>query len=210
MTKEYEKLISELVAEGYLKSPALIAAFRAVDRRDFVPRAVAKEAYGNYPLPIGYGQTISQPLTVAFMLEHLAPEPGEHILEIGAGSGWQTALLAHAVGPNGRVVAVERVLELAKDAEVNLAPYGFVKKGIVKIVTGDGSRGYASDAPYDKIIAAAAAAHDIPRIWHEELRPGGRIVTPVGQGIVVSDKISENEFREKEHLGFSFVPLVEG
>lgn len=165
---DIKSLIGELKRDGYLKSPRLIKAFSKIKRIDFVPKELWGEAYGNYPLPIGEGQTISQPLTVAFMLELLEPRPGEKILEIGAGSGWQTALLAYAVssvksqGSSGLVVAVERIPELAKMAERNISKYNFIEKGIVKIILGDGSLG----APlalrpvegFDKIIAAAAIA----------------------------------------------------
>src|SRR3989344_5326068 len=104
-------LLRELIQGKYLKTPRLINAFLAIDRKDFVPPDLSDQAYDNEPLPIGYGQTISQPLTVAFMLEELSPKPGEKILDIGAGSGWQTALLAYIVSGSkaqGKVVAIER------------------------------------------------------------------------------------------------------
>lgn len=204
-----ENLIKELIDEGYLKSPAIIEAFKAVDRADFVPAEYKNEAYGNYPLPIGLGQTISQPLTVAFMLELLEPQAGEKIFDVGAGSGWQTALLAHIVGraPSGKVIALERISGLAVMAQENVSKYSFLEKGIVRVVAGDASRGYETEAPFDKIIAAAAAK-DIPPQWKEQLKVGGRIVAPVGQSIHVLDKEGQNKFSEKRHFGFSFVPLV--
>src|SRR3989344_867492 len=109
-----EGLIQELLSGGYLKTPRIIDAFRLIDRADFVLPEYKDEACGNYPLPIGEGQTISQPLTVAFMLELLNPQPGEKILDIGAGSGWQTALLAEIVGPKGQIVAIERIPKLCR------------------------------------------------------------------------------------------------
>lgn len=202
-----ESLVRELVRSGYLKTSALVDALRKIDRRDFVPQELAHEAYENYPLPIGRGQTISQPLTVAFMLEELAPQPGEKILEIGAGSGWQTALLAYLVGEKGRVVAVERLPELVRMAERNVGKYNFVVKGVVRIVEGDGSKGFKEEAPFDRIIAAASGT-EIPPAWKVELKVGGRLVAPVGQSIVVMDKIGAKEFKTKEHSGFVFVPLV--
>ena len=104
-----ESLIKDLISGGYLKNPFLIEVFEKIDRADFVPVNLRNDAYLNQPLPIGFGQTISQPLTVAFMLELLEPKPTEKILEVGAGSGWVSALLAQIVGEKGRVCAIERV-----------------------------------------------------------------------------------------------------
>lgn len=208
-----EKLIKTLTDEGYLKTPSIIEAFQNIDRIDFVPENLKNVAYANNPLPIGHGQTISQPLTVAFMLELLEPKKGEKILDIGAGSGWQTALLAHIVREQGKVITVERIQELADMARRNLAKYGFAAdsgeagKGIVQIILGDGSKGYKDEAPYDKIIAAAAA-EDIPASWKEQLKIGGRIVAPVGQSIIMLEKTEQNQFSQKQYFGFSFVPLI--
>lgn len=203
-----EDLIQNLVSEGYLKNKSLIEAFLAVDRADFVPEKHKEEAYGNYPLPIGHSQTISQPLTVAFMLELLEPQKGEKILDIGSGSGWQTAILAHIVGDDGgKVIAVERIPEIVKMTEDNVSKFNFLEKGIVKVVETDGSKGYKLDAPYDKIVAAAAA-ESVPKAWKNQLKIGGKIVAPVGNSIYVLEKKNKDEFSEERHFGFSFVPLV--
>src|SRR3972149_2720436 len=123
-------LIKELMEEGILKTPSIIDAFEKVDRKDFVPEELKDRAYLNTPLPIGYGQTISQPLTVAFMLELLQPEKGNKILEIGSGSGWQTALLAYIVSGERKVFAAELIPELMAFGRQNVATYGFIKKGL--------------------------------------------------------------------------------
>ena len=150
---EYENLIDSLIRDGYLKTLEIIEAFKAIDRADFVPEEYKSEAYVNAPLPLGLDQTISQPLTVAFMLELLEPKPGEKILDIGAGSGWTTALLAYIVSQHKevelpkevqlpKIIAIERILELKQMAEKNISKYNFIEKGIVKIILADGSKGY--------------------------------------------------------------------
>jgi len=211
MNLEYENLINSLVKDGYLKTPEIIEAFGATDRADFVLEEYKKDAYVNAPLPIGFGQTISQPLTVAFMLELLEPKKGEKILDVGVGSGWTAALLAHIVGDlpaGGRIIGIERIPELKDMAEKNVSKYNYTEKGIVLIVLGDGSKGYKKDTHYDKIIAGAAAYGEIPQEWKKQLKIGGRIVAPVGHSVVVIDKTGKDEFSKKEYFGFSFVPLV--
>ncbi|RJP44344.1 protein-L-isoaspartate O-methyltransferase [Candidatus Parcubacteria bacterium] len=205
-----EELIGDLIRKHILRTRLIIEAFENVDRADFVPATYRKEAYGDYPLPIGYGQTISQPLTVAFILELLEAHPGEKILDIGAGSGWQAALLGYIVSKDnarGKVIAIERIAPLKEMTERNLLKYGFMEKGIVTVVLGDASRGYPQEAPFDRIIAAAASDH-VRVAWKEQLVTRGRIVAPVGTRIEVHDKFSTGDFNVKEYDGFRFVPLV--
>jgi len=204
-----ENLVESLIKDGYLKTVPIINAFRIIDRKEFVRDEDKEYSYANYPLSIGFGQTISQPLTVAFMLELLAPKLGEKILDIGAGSGWQTALLAQIVGDQGKIIAIERIPELKIFAEKNVSKFGFIEKGIVKIIAGDGSKGYETDAPFDKIIAAAAS-ENIPESWKKQLKIGGLIVAPVNQSIYVLEKTGPEEFSKKQYFGFSFVPLISG
>ena len=208
---EYENLINSLVKDGYLKTSEIIEAFKKIDRKNFVPKKYKNDAYINAPLPIGFGQTISQPLTVAFIIELLGPKVGDKILDIGAGSGWVTALLAQIVGDppaGGKVIGVERVPELKEMAERNAAKYNFIEKGVVKIVLADGSKGYKEEAFYDKIVSGAAAYGDIPDEWKKQLKINGKIVAPIENSIVVIDKIGKKEYAKKEYFGFSFVPLI--
>ncbi len=222
-------LIGTLVRDGHLKSRRIIDAFEKIDRVHFVPEKFKSRAYVDEPLPIGFGQTISQPLTVAFMLELLDPQPGERVLEVGAGSGWKTALIAHIVGTKpvfdlkdsesgrgkkeqklarlGHVLAIERILQLHGNAVTNVSKFGFIEKGIVTIVHGDGSKGYSSQAPFDKIIAGAAGS-SVPHAWKEQVRVGGRIVIPIEDSIKVLDKKSPIDFTVTEYSGFRFVPLI--
>ena len=206
-------LTDDLIEIGYLKTPAIIEAFRKIKRRDFLVSGDEAEAEINAPVAIGFSQTISQPATVAFMLELLEPKQGEKILDVGSGSGWTCALLAQIVGEGGKVYGVERIRELKERAENNVAKYNFIEKGLVQIFCSDGTKGLPTLAPFDKIIVAAAA-EEIPEALLEQLKVGGRLVIPVGkqyesQDMVVVDKIGENKFKKKIFPGFIFVPLVE-
>jgi len=215
-------LIDNLIQEGWLRTPAIIEAFRKIKRKDFIPEEMRNLAELNEALPIGFGQTISQPLVVAFMLEQLQPEIGDKILDIGSGSGWTTALLAEIVGPNGKVIAIELIPELKEFGERNIVKYNFIEKGIAGCICADGSKGYEKEAPFDKILASASA-ESIPKIWKKQLKVGGRIVAPItrasakregerssspGSSIWLFVKKSEKEFLEDEYPGFAFVPLV--
>ncbi|MAF79506.1 protein-L-isoaspartate O-methyltransferase [bacterium] len=202
----HQKLIQELKDENYLETPSIIQAFEKVDRKDFVPKDQEEYAYLNSALPIGHKQTISQPLVVAFMLELLEPKRGEKILDIGSGSGWQTALLAHIVEKDGKIIAIERIPELAQNAKANLADYPKLLKRI-EMLDGDASKGFEQNAPYDKIISVASA-RKIPNEWKEQLKIGGHIVAPVRESIIRLEKTSADKFKKKEFYGFAFVPLI--
>ncbi len=202
-----DNLVNLLIQNGALKTPRIIDAFRAIDRADFVPEEKRAEAYENYPLPIGYGQTISQPQTVAFMLEHLAPEEDNAVLDVGSGSGWQTTLLAHIVGPRGKVVALELIPELKDFGERNTEKYGFVGDGRAEFHAVNGKDGFPLEAPFDRIIAAASA-REVPSAWKSQLKVGGRIVAPIGEKILLLIKKTGGSFEEHEYPGFLFVPFV--
>jgi len=215
-------LVDNLIQEGWLKTPRIIEAFRKIKRVDFLPEDLKNLAELNEALPIGYGQTISQPLVVAFMLELLEPKSAEKILDVGSGSGWTTALLAYIVSsqgnskseilnskqnPKGKVIAIEVIPALKEFGEKNVSKYDFIKKGHVQFICADGSKGYQKEAPFDKILASASA-ETFPLAWKEQLKIGGRIVTPIGSSIWLFIKKSKNQFEEIEYPGFAFVPLI--
>jgi len=222
-------VVEDLVRQGVLRTPRIIEAFRAIRREDFVLPEFRHDAQVNAPLPIGHGQTISQPLTVAIMLELLDPKPRHKILDIGAGSGWQTALLAYMVSKQrtgdpaaervrngagkgrglGRVYAVERVPELCKFGKKNVAKYNFIKKGIVDWICGDASGGLPEHAPYDRIIAAAAG-DELPETWKEQCAAGGIIVAPIQSSVWRFQKDRDGSWVAEEYPGFAFVPLITG
>lgn len=200
-----KQLIEDLISREYLKTPGIIDAFYKIDRVDFVPEDLKVEAYVNVPLPIGYGQTISQPLTVAFMLELLQPKEGDKILDVGSGSGWQSSMLAHIAGDKGKVLAIERIPELSEFGKNNSKKYNFKN---LEFIIGNGSVGYEKKAPYDRIIVAAAAFDKIPKELKRQLKIGGRLVIPVENSIWLVVKKAEDKYEEKEFPGFAFVPLV--
>ena len=202
-------LIDSLIKEGWLKTERIIEAFGKIKRADFLPEDMRNLAELNEALSIGQGQTISQPLVVAFMIEKLGPQPGDKILDIGSGSGWTSALLAEIVGEKGKVFALEVIPELKEFGEKNVAKYNFIKKGIVQFILADGSKGYLKEAPFAKILVSAAVQKKIPQAWREQLKVGGIIVSPWGSSIWLFKKKSETEFEEIEYPGFAFVPLVE-
>ena len=201
--------ISDFIKQGVLKTPRIIEAFEKIDRADFVQQELKEKAYINEPLPIGEGQTISQPLTVAFMVELLQPKSGDKIFEVGFGSGWQTTLLAEIIGESGKVFAVERIKELFEFGARNISTYKFIKKGSVRTILGDATIGLKKYAPFDKIIAAASG-NKVPEVWLKELKIGGRLVMPIKESIWLYVKKSEKEFEKQEFPGFVFVPLVSG
>jgi protein-L-isoaspartate(D-aspartate) O-methyltransferase len=200
-------LIRDLVYEGYLKTDRIIEAFSKIRRVDFVPDDLESAAEANIPLPIGHGQTISQPLTVAFMLEKLRALPGDRVLDVGSGSGWTTALLAHIVGKKGKVIGIERHKDLCDFGINNISKYNFISGGRAKIICADGSKGYVNEAPYQRILVSASA-EELPKDLKKQLAVGGRLVIPVKDSIWMIEKKSDKIFREVEYPGFVFVPLV--
>lgn len=186
---------------------AELKAFREVNREDFIPENLRQAAYHDVPLPLLRGKTISQPTTVMIMTHALELKPGEKVFEIGTGSGYQAAIIAKIVGPEGNVITTEVVPELVQFARQNLKN---AKIGNVVILEEDGSKGMPSEAPFDKIIITAACK-EFPKELLEQLKPEGIIIGPVGnaqeQEMVRGIK-DRNEHLELEFLGhFLFTPM---
>jgi protein-L-isoaspartate(D-aspartate) O-methyltransferase len=198
-----QQLVNSLRAKVPLKMPELVEAFLSVDRIRFVPERYRDNAYHDGPFPIDHGQTISQPYTVAFMLELLKPQKGHSVLDIGSGSGWTTALLAHVVGRNGRVRGVERIPELVTLGQKNLAAFNFRYASIEQSGELLGTPGEV----YDRILVSAAA-EELPDTLCEQLKPRGILVMPVGKYILKVSKDSQGQIEVERHGRFSFVPLV--
>ena len=195
----------QLKARG-IHEPAVLRAMLEVPRERFVPDEHRALAYADSPLPIGHGQTISQPYIVALMIEALAPEPGDRVLEIGGGSGYAAAVLSRVVA---QVHTVERLAPLCERAEQVLRELGYRN---VEVVCADGTLGWAGAAPYDGILVAAGGP-EIPRSLKAQLAQGGRLVMPIGaertqQSLIRVTRTGEDEF-EVEHLTeVRFVPLI--
>ena len=198
-------MVRTQLADRGIRDPRVLAAMRNVPRHEFVSESFQQDAYGDHPLPIGEGQTISQPYIVAAMLEHLALQATDRVLEVGTGSGYVTALLSLLCA---EVYSVERHAQLAALAESTLH---WLEYRNVKIRVGDGSQGWAEYAPFDAILVSAAAA-EMPPMLFAQLREGGRMILPIGppysQELQLIRKAGD---RPEVNIleGCRFVPLVE-
>ncbi len=200
---DINKLVDTIVQNGTLHSEHIINAFRSIDRADFIPEESKLFAHIDRPIHIGHQQTISQPTTVAFMLELLAPQKGERILDIGSGSCWTTALLAHIVGSEGSVLGIERVEELVEFGKQNLEKYNFKQASVERA---DMNLGKPKEKPYDKILVSASA-RSFPNELLSQVKEGGIIVIPVRNAIWRIVRIEHQPVIEKFD-GFVFVPLI--
>lgn len=186
-----------------MKTKEIIDAFLRVDRKNFILPEYENQAYKDYSLPIGYGQTISQPTTVAMMLEWLQPKRGDKIMDVGSGSGWTTALLADIVGQEEKVFGVEIISELVVFGQNNLAKLNYPQAIIIQA---EEKLGLPKEAPFDKILVSAAAAI-LPQELVDQLKISGTMVIPIGSSVFKINKISKGKFNIQEFPGFSFVPL---
>lgn len=195
-------VISQIVARG-VADPGTLAALREIPRHSFVPVLLVGQAYADRPLPIGYGQTISQPYIVAFMAEALGLTGRETVLEVGAGCGYQTAVLSRLAA---RVFALEIIEPLAVEARERLASLGYNN---VEVRAGDGAAGWPEQAPFDAILVAAAAPR-IPPALKEQLKDGGRLILPVGEFFQELRMITRrgDVVEERDLLSVQFVPMT--
>ncbi len=203
-----KRMVEETIKARGVSDPKVLEVMEKVKRHDFVDASLKEAAYADRPLPIGYGQTISQPYIVALMTELLQLDKNDTVLEVGTGSGYQAAVLAEIAK---EVYTVEIIPELGDLARERLERLGYKN---VQVKNGDGYFGWQDHAPYDGIIVTAAATH-IPSPLIEQLKPGGRMIIPVGpvfhvQTLVLVEKREDGSVRQKSLLPVRFVPLTGG
>src|SRR3954469_3196959 len=200
------QMVDHQIQERGVRSGAVARAMREVPREEFMSEEMREFAYADSPLPIGEGQTISQPYIVAYMTEALELEGGERVLEVGTGSGYAAAVLARIAG---EVYTIERHPSLARNAEKILHKLGYDN---VHVIVGDGTKGWLGAAPYDAIVVAAGGI-EVPPALRSQLAVGGRLVIPRGptpreQRLVRVTRVSEKRYEEEELLPVRFVPLI--
>jgi protein-L-isoaspartate(D-aspartate) O-methyltransferase len=199
-----DRMVKEQILMRGVTDERVLAALRKVPREEFIPENERAESYTDGPLPIGYGQTISQPYVVAFMTEKLQPRSQDRVLEIGTGSGYQAALLAELVAD---VYSIEIVEPLAKTAEATLQRLGYKN---VHVKAGDGYKGWPEEAPFDAIIVTCAPDH-VPQPLVDQLKEGGRMIIPVGASLAQELYLLEKrngQVRQSSVLDVRFVPMT--
>ena len=200
-----ERMVRDQIEERGVRDPRVLEAMRAVPRHEFVPPAHLAQAYEDHPVPIGAGQTISQPYIVALMTELLRPQKEDRVLEVGTGSGYQAAVLAGLVK---QVYTIELIEELADSARQRLRRLGYKN---VEVRQGDGYAGWPERAPFDKIMVTAAP-ESVPPALLAQLKPGGRLVLPIGprfaQELLLVEKDQQGKSKTSTVLPVSFVPMV--
>ncbi len=204
--KKLLNLVGKLEKSGVLQTEKIIKAFLEIDRRNFIPDDLKNYAYEDTALPITENQTISQPTTVAFMFELLRPDLDQKILDIGAGSGWTGALLAHLVGPKGKIFAFEINERIGKFGQKNIKKSGFKN---IQYQISNAADDWKKNAPYDRILSGAAF-ENIPKNLTKQLSPNGILVAPTQNGFVKKIiRLTDGDLIEEEFFGFSFVPFIE-
>jgi protein-L-isoaspartate(D-aspartate) O-methyltransferase len=203
-----ERMVREQIDARGIDDPAVLEAMRSVPRHEYVPAQYRDLAYADRPLPIGLGQTISQPYIVALMTQLMEPQPGDRVLEVGTGSGYQAAVAAVIVD---RVYSIELLPELATSAAGRLARLGVTN---VEVRAGDGYLGWPEHAPFDGILVTAGAEH-VPPPLVEQLAPGAKMIIPVdagpeGQVLQVIEKRADGSIEVREVALVRFVPLLRG
>ena len=201
-----QQLIERLRTMGF--SEKILEAFSAVKREDFIPEELQRDTYEDTALPIGHGQTISQPYTIALMLSELDLNEGQKVLEVGSGSGYVLALISRIVGKKGKVFGLEVIKKLAKKSKETLENYRNIK-----VYNKNGSGGLPEEAPFDRILVSAAV-REIPEKLLSQLKEKGILVAPKGpvfeQNIVVIQRQGDKFITKTEIPGFVFVPVVDG
>jgi len=199
-----KRMVEQQLSARGIKNSDILEVFYRLERHKFMPEELANAAYSDFPLPIGEGQTISQPYIVALMVDNLNLSGSEKVLEIGTGSGYQTAVLAELAA---EVCSVEVRVNLAENTQALLSELGYAN---IKIKVGDGSMGWVEEAPFDRIIISAATTR-IPLPLVDQLKEGGRIILPQGSGfrqaLTYADKI-DGKLKTKEICGCVFVPMT--
>jgi protein-L-isoaspartate(D-aspartate) O-methyltransferase len=203
---EREAMVERQIESRGIREPTILEAFRSVPREEFLADEYRDLAYGDHPIPIEAGQTISQPYIVALMIHAAEIKCGDRVLEVGAGSGYAAAVMSRIAG---EVIAMERQTELVAVAQERMQRLGYDN---VRIVEGDGTRGWPGEAPYDAILAAASGSH-VPPAWVKQLTDGGRIVMPVGdpgwvQKLVKVTKGPAGKLITEDLGAVRFVPLI--